>query len=177
MTGAAPGRKVRRRLSWAGLALVIVIALAFGSGAGRSRTVDDQVNSIARTIKCPQCSGQSAATSEASSAVAIRRDIARRLGDGQSADDIRDYYGTRYEDLLLTPSRSGAASLVWILPVVMVVVTFGALTLALMRNRRRPGGTATSEDRILVSAARSDAMPQTISDDEPLDRHGEGAGR
>jgi len=159
---------MNRKVAWAALAVVVVVALVIGSGAGRGKTMDDRVHAIALTIKCPECSGQSSATSEASTAVAIRADIARRLRNGQDADQIRDYYaGTFGETILLNPSGSGASSLVWILPVVMVVATFGGLAMVLRRNRRAGATTATDEDRALVAAA------QAVS----ADSHGEGAGR
>ena len=157
-----------RRLSWIGLGLVVIVALVIGSGAGRGQTMDDRVHAIALTIQCPQCGGQSSATSEATGAVAIRKDIARRLANGQNADQIRDYYASTFgETILLNPSGSGASSLVWILPVVMLVATFGGIGVVLRRNRRSAEGEATDEDRELVAAAKA------VS----LDAHGEGSGR
>ncbi len=131
-----------RRIPWIVLGFVVVIALAFGSGAIHGQTEDDRVMAIAATIKCPQCEDESSATSEASEAVAIRSDIAVRLKKGQSADDIRGYYASKYgEQILLDPGRTGAASLVWILPVLALVAAFGGLGVIFARWR----GMATAE--------------------------------
>ncbi len=157
-----------RRLPWIALLLVAAVALIIGSGAGRSPSIDDQVVAIASTIRCPECSGQSSATSEANTAVAIRNDIRERLEQGQTADEIRDYYAGSFEEsILLNPPRSGAGRVVWVLPVVVVVASFGGLGLALRRWRRTDDEAATDEDRALVAAARAGNG----------DVHGEGAGR
>jgi len=188
----APSRRsaAARRGPWIVLALVVVAALAFGSGAGRGRTLDDRVQAVARTIKCPQCSDQSAATSEAPTAVAIRADIARRLARGQTGDEIRDYYGSRYEEsILLNPSSSGTASLVWILPVVALVGAFGGLAFAFRRWKAASTGEVSDDDRQLVADAQRGVFPAGAPDDDRDgdgpdddgelvgDSHGEGAGR
>lgn len=158
-----------RRVPWLVLAVVVVIALAVGSRTGGSSDREDQVRAIAETIKCPQCPGQSSATSDAATATAVRADIGRRLAAGQSADRIRDYYVSKYgEAVLLNPARSGASALVWGVPVAAVVIAFAGLGFAF--HRWRAAGTAgpSDADREMVTAAlrRSD-----------LDAHGEGDGR
>lgn len=157
-----------RRAAWVALLVVVVGTLIVGSGAVGRPSRDDEIFSIANTIRCPQCSGQAASTSEAPASVAIRTDIAARLAKGQSGDQIRDYYASRYgESILLNPGRSGAASLVWILPVVALVAAFTGLGFAFGRWRRQPAMAATADDRELVATAR-------ISVTDP---HGEGDGR
>lgn len=127
-----------RRLSYLAMAVVAIVALAVGTlDDGPARATEDRVESIAATIRCPQCAGQSAANSDASSARAIRREIAERLDDGQGADDIRAYFASRYGDeILLTPPATGVGSLVWVLPVAATVVAAAGLGLAFVRWRR-----------------------------------------
>jgi cytochrome c-type biogenesis protein CcmH len=148
------------------LGFVVAGALIIGSRADGPTTLEDRVQSIASTIECPECNGQSVASSSGRSARAIRSDIAARLERGQTADQIRDYYAGRFgESLLLNPRSSGAGSLVWILPVVAIVIASAGLAAAFVRWRRTPDVHATDEDRALVAAAMAD------------DPHGEGAGR
>lgn len=127
-----------RRASYLVLAVVAAAALAVGTfDEGPARATEDRVEDIAGTIRCPQCRGQSAADSDAASARAVRAEIAERLDAGQSADEIRDYFAASYgEELLLTPPSTGIGSLVWILPVVVVVAGGGGLALAFARWRR-----------------------------------------
>jgi cytochrome c-type biogenesis protein CcmH/NrfF len=69
-----------RRLSYLVLAVVTAGALLIGTlDEGPARATEDRVEDIAGTIRCPQCRGQSAADSDASSARAVRAEIAERL--------------------------------------------------------------------------------------------------
>lgn len=127
----------RRRLSWLALVIVLGLALAVGTRAEAASSPQDRARSLAATIKCPTCRSQSAATSDAPAAKFIREEISRRIADGQSNDEIRDYFASRYgEEILLTPSASGVAGLVWIVPVVVVVLAAAGLGYAFLRWRR-----------------------------------------
>jgi cytochrome c-type biogenesis protein CcmH/NrfF len=127
-----------RTVSWIAIAVVAIGTLAYGTIDSRGEpALADRVESIAATIRCPACSGQSAANSDTSAARAVRREIAARLEDGESADDIRDYFASRYgESILLTPPESGAGSVVWALPVVVFVIAAAGLGYAFVRWRR-----------------------------------------
>jgi cytochrome c-type biogenesis protein CcmH len=155
----------RRKVPWLVLGFVVIGALIVGTRSDGPQTREDRVLAIARTIECPECNGQSVASSGAASARAIKRDIGERLDRGQSGDQIRDYYAGRFgESLLLTPRRSGVSGLVWIIPVVAVVIAVAGLAAAFARWRRGSATEATDEDRALVAAAMADP-------------HGEGQGR
>ena len=79
---------------------------------------------------------QSVANSDAAAAEYIREKIDELIDDGLSDDEIRAYFADRYGDeILLTPSSSGLAGVVWMAPVVLVVVTVAALGLAFRRWR------------------------------------------
>lgn len=144
-----------RRWSWLVIAALVVVALVrAGVSDGTARTAEEQVRDIAATIKCPTCRSQSVAESDAAAARAIRADIARRVSDGQSADEIRDAVAATYgEEVLLTPGRSGLEGLVWILPVVALVLGLAALSAAFARWRRTPARSASDADRELVEQA------------------------
>jgi len=158
-----------RRLPWLAMAVVVAVALLVGVRPGGGTSDEDRMRAIASTIKCPRCASQSAATSDAPTAAAIRRDIARRLADGQSPDQIRDYFAGRYgEGILLTPGRSGAAGLVWAIPVVGVVIACAGLVLAFRRWQAAAPTATTDADRELVAIAL---------DRQQHDPHGEGEGR
>lgn len=144
-----------RRWSWSIIAALVVVALVWaGVSEGSPRTTEERVRDIAATIKCPTCRSQSVAGSDAASARAIRTDIARRVEDGQSADEIRTAIAATYgEDVLLTPPSSGAEGIVWILPVIALVLGLAALSATFARWRRAPTATATDADRELVQRA------------------------
>jgi len=146
----------RRRATWGAMLVVLAVALAVGGREPSGpRSVEEQVHAVASRVRCPTCRGLSAAVSDAPAAEAIRDEVGRRLGEGQSEEEIVDYlvasYGT---DIVLAPDPVGAGLLVWVLPVVVgtsVVAGIG-IVLARRRGRRvRP----TEEDRDLVARARA----------------------
>jgi cytochrome c-type biogenesis protein CcmH len=147
-----------RRWSWfAIVALVLVALVRNGVDDGPARTDEERVRAIASTMKCPVCAGQSVADSDVAAARAIRTEIARRVEGGQSDDEIRDAIAATYgEDLQLTPSASGFAGLVWILPVVALVFALAGLSATFARWRRSTSATATDADRVLVEHALSE---------------------
>lgn len=135
-------------------ALVLVSLTRAGLSDGPPRTAEERVRSIAATIKCPTCRSQSVAGSDSAAARAIRVDIARRVGLGESADEIRAAVAATYgEDVLLTPSRTGVEGIVWALPVIALVLALAGLWAAFARWRRTPGAGVTDADRTLVEHA------------------------
>ena len=144
-----------RRLSWIVIASVVLVGLVRASvDDGPPRTTEEQVETIARTMKCPICESQSVADSDVAASRAIRLEIATQVEQGRSAGEIREAISATYgERVQLIPPASGFAGLVWILPVVALIVALGALSAAFARWRRAPATAATEEDRALVHEA------------------------
>jgi cytochrome c-type biogenesis protein CcmH len=147
-----------RKWAWAALAvaaLVVLIAGAFRSPT--DGTSDDRMFAIAAQMKCMQCVGESVANSQAPLAIQMRAEIMKQMRAGQSDDEIYNYFADRYgQAVLLNPSGSGFASLVWIVPVVVVAVGLMGVGLAVTRRRRGGGDVVVSdEDRELVARART----------------------
>lgn len=144
-----------RRLVYLGLAVIALIALTIGvTGQRGARTEDEKVRQIASTVRCPTCRGLSAAESDAKAAQAVRDEIRTQLRAGQSAAEIRAFLAGRYgRDILLTPDASGVTSLVWVLPVVLLVAAVAGLVAAFRRWRDHPVAVPTPEDRVLVAHA------------------------
>jgi len=122
--------------------LAVTIAVAIGAAiiAGRddpgSGTVADRARHIAAGLRCPVCLNLSVADSPSRLAGEMRAAIAARVRSGQTDEQIRAYFVSRYgEWILLEPARRGLNLLPWALPVVAVVV---GLTVWLAFVRRRP---------------------------------------
>lgn len=145
----------RRVVSWGALLVVLVVALIIGSRPADNDTMLDRVHDVAATLKCPQCTDESMATSNAPTAVAGRKEIQRRLEAGESPDQIRDFFvGTYGKRLLLTPQRSGFDALVWIVPVAATIVAAAVLGAVFLRWRRIvPRGELSDDQRALVDEA------------------------
>lgn len=145
----------RTRLSLLATLAVLVVALFVGArGAGGPATPEARADHLATKVRCPTCSGVSAAQSDASASVAIRDEIARRVAAGETDGEILRFFVDRYgDDILLTPSASGAGAVVWGLPVVALVLAAVGLVVAFRRWRSRSGGEVSEEDRALVARA------------------------
>lgn len=144
-----------RRWSWLAIAALVVVALVRNAvDDGSPRTVEERVQAIAGTLKCPVCLSQSVADSEVAAARAIRTEIERRVEAGEEDEAIRTAIADAYGDAVqLTPSGSGFAGLVWVVPVVALVLAFAALSATFARWRGHTAGVTSDEDRALVDEA------------------------
>lgn len=140
-------------LSWGVLAVVVVAALAFGTFDTDPPTAEERVRNLAGQFACPQCAGQSVRDSDVGISVQIRAEIADRVAQGQSDDQILSFLTQAYgRDYLLTPSASGAASLVWAIPVFAATVVLAGVAVAFKRWRPRQVEVSDA-DRELVEQA------------------------
>jgi cytochrome c-type biogenesis protein CcmH/NrfF len=147
----------RTKISWFMLVIVFASLLAFGTlDSGGPSTNGERVTAIAETIKCPQCTSESVAQSSVPIARVILSDIARRVDAGESDEEIRQVLADRYgPEVLLTPSSSGLAGLVWVIPVVGFGAAALVLAYSLLRSNRQAMTAATDADRDLVADALS----------------------
>jgi cytochrome c-type biogenesis protein CcmH/NrfF len=147
------------------MAVVLVVALVIGvTQSSEPPTNADRLTAIARTIRCPYCSGESVAESDSAVSQEIRLDIAKRLQAGQTDDQIRGALADQYGDfVLLNPATTGVTSIVWILPVMVLVIAVAGLAAAFRRWQRRSDVHATEADRVLVDQALAG---QGADDDE-----------
>jgi cytochrome c-type biogenesis protein CcmH len=139
----------------------LVLVLAVGAAlvlAGRSdgpRSDPARVEHLSEQLRCPVCEGLSVADSPSSTARAIAADVQRRVGDGQSDEEIRTAYVRQYGSwILLEPPASGFGALIWFVPVAGVV---GAAALTAWTMRRRSSTNVaqpSSRDLAVVAAAR-----------------------
>jgi cytochrome c-type biogenesis protein CcmH len=142
----------RRRAGWLALAAVLVVALAVGVTQDRPPTTPtERAQHLAEQIACPVCDGQSVADSGVSASRGIRQYIDTRIADGASDAEIRDELADDYGDhVILTPDRTGLASLVWTLPVAVLIAALVGVGLAFRRWRGRAEVRASAADRSLV---------------------------
>ena len=121
-----------RWLPWALMGIALAAALAVGiADADNPPTAAERSTALARTIRCPQCQGETAAESNVAIAAAIRADIRERVDQGQSDAEIRQVYADLYGDsVLLTPPGEGFGSVLWVIPIVAVVVGAAVLGIA-----------------------------------------------
>ena len=77
---------------------------------------------VASTLRCPVCQGESIQDSPAELAQQMRAVVRDRLRAGETPDEIRAYFVSKYgEWILLEPTMSGLNILLYVLPVLLVV--------------------------------------------------------
>lgn len=145
----------RLALSWLAVAVVVSVALLIGAtGDTGPRSQQERVYEIAATIKCPQCSGESVAESDAPISRQIRSEIAEGLQTGKDPDQIRAEIAAGYEeDIRLDPSAEGVTGLVWVLPVAAFVVVSAGLVVVFRRWSRQARVHPTEDDQRIVDDA------------------------
>jgi cytochrome c-type biogenesis protein CcmH len=125
-----------RTLSWVLAVIVAIAALSIGITDGETRSDAQRVSDISSLVKCPACRAESVRDSQSTTAENVRDEIARRVKLGQSDEVILDALASSFgNEIILTPPKSGTASLVWVLPVVGLVVAFAALAFSFRRWR------------------------------------------
>jgi cytochrome c-type biogenesis protein CcmH len=83
--------------------------------------IDLQVREVAKTLRCTICQNESIWESQAELAQQMRDLIKERLLKGESPDQVRAYFLSRYGDyILLTPQKSGMNWILWAGPFVLL---------------------------------------------------------
>lgn len=156
MNRSTLNRTIKRWPSWVLLLLCAVALMVVGvDRVSGPSTAEERIDAIAQRLACPTCDGESVYESRGSASQAIRKEIARRVADGQSSDDeivaaIDDSYEA---DLRLVPDSSGLESMIWIAPMVVVVGAVALLVVAFRRWRSEGSLTPTDEERSVVEKA------------------------
>jgi cytochrome c-type biogenesis protein CcmH/NrfF len=138
---------------WMLMGLIVVALLTVGTTRDNGPlTQSDRIDSITKHIACPTCDGESVYVSRASAAEAIRNQVAREVRAGTMTDDeiIGSIANTFKAQVLLVPRATGVDSLVWIMPIAVLVCAVAGLFAAFRRWRRDNSGEASSDDVALV---------------------------
>lgn len=109
-----------RKILSLGLFLSLVFSIAFHVDAD---TLEDQVADISGELMCPVCEGQSVAESNAQLARDMRAIIKTKLLEGNTKEEIIDYFISSYgETILASPPPRGFSVILWLLPVLSVLI-------------------------------------------------------
>jgi cytochrome c-type biogenesis protein CcmH len=147
---------LRRWAPWILLVLVGAGALGYGLNRSSHQSLDARVTHIAGEVRCPVCSGESAAQSDAAPSVAIRNQIRQDLQAGQTEAQILARLVRAYgPGILEKPQPSGIGLLVWVLPVVAIAGMTAVVIVTVSRWRARAGAPADMADRPDANGARA----------------------
>ena len=110
-------------------AFVVVFFTIFATSTTTSST-QRRIAHLESIVRCPACEGLSVGQSNATSSIAVRHEIERRVKAGDSDTSILTSLQERYGSaILLTPSSRGLGAVLWIVP-------FAAVALGLFILRR-----------------------------------------
>jgi cytochrome c-type biogenesis protein CcmH len=91
------------------------------AGTVQEEEIDLQMRDIAKTLRCTICQNESIWESQAELAHQMRDLIKERLMKGESPDQVRAYFLSRYGDyILLAPQKRGLNWLLWAGPFVLL---------------------------------------------------------
>jgi cytochrome c-type biogenesis protein CcmH len=102
---------------------MVAIPLAVFAQSGGRAVTDDEVNAIAKDLFCPVCESTPLDVCPTQACADWREVIRTKLSEGQTAEEIREYFELQYgARALAEPPRSGFTLAVWVLPIGAVVV-------------------------------------------------------
>ncbi|MFI5035983.1 MAG: cytochrome c-type biogenesis protein CcmH [Acidimicrobiales bacterium] len=120
------------RLWLAALAVVAVVAVLV---APRTPAAAARVAHLESLVRCPSCEDLSVAQSNATTALAVRREIVAAVQRGRSDTQILTSLEATYgSSVLLSPPTTGLGALLWAVPVALIVLA-GLVGVRLTRRR------------------------------------------
>lgn len=146
------------------ISLVLLARVAAAQDAGtpvpQRQVTSDDVNRIARQMYCPVCENEPLDACRTAACQQWRAQIAQMLSEGQTEDQIKQYFVDRYGlRVLAQPPAEGNSLLLWVLPVVGLLA--GAIYVVLLMRRMRARATASPGTPV---------TPAKTSRDEYVDR-------
>ena len=148
------------------LPVLISLVLTQGYAPGREGTTpldeahEARVTRVAKQIRCMVCQGTSIADSPASMARAQLDKVREMVAAGNTDDEIFDYFVARYGEFsLMNPRKDGSNSLLWALPVVLLLG--GLIVIFAMRSKPKepPAPTVAAAETVedpYLAAVRAD---------------------
>ena len=118
------------------LASLLVASVAYAQGGQPYKPTDNDVNRVAKQLYCPVCPNTPLDVCETKACEDWRAQIRDQLSEGWTDQQIIDYFVAQYgERVLAEPQRKGFTSLVWFLPLIVVLVGLG-IVYEILRNWR-----------------------------------------
>jgi cytochrome c-type biogenesis protein CcmH len=118
----------------AGIAALSVFVAASALSQDAEAELEKRTTQVAATLRCPVCQGESIQDSPSELAQQMRAVVKTRLRSGESPEQVKAYFVSRYgEWILLEPKMTGLNIVLYVLPVVLVI---GGLVLVVFLVRR-----------------------------------------
>jgi cytochrome c-type biogenesis protein CcmH len=133
------------RIVWLPAALALLALLAALPALAQTPSVDE-VNSVAKKLSCPTCTGINVADCPTETCAQWRSQIGQMLAEGKSEPEILDYFSSRYGDQVLqVPPTRGFFVWVWALPVAAIAIGLVWLAFRMRGWVRQPAAVPAEE--------------------------------
>lgn len=130
-------KNLRSKLILLGLVVFVSLLIVSVAYAQSKVPTDNDVLRVAKQLYCPVCPNTPLDVCETKACEDWRAQIRDQLSQGWSDQQIIDYFVAQYgERVLAEPQRKGFTSLVWFLPLLVVLVGIGVVY-EILRNWRK----------------------------------------
>ncbi len=118
--------------------LILCVVWLWSPSPAIAVTIDEQTHLVAAELRCPVCQNLSVGDSPSEMANQMRDLIREKLKNGESPDQVRAYFVSRYgEWILLAPKRQGFNWVAWLLPFCVILAGAGAIGWVVRRGMAR----------------------------------------
>ena len=105
------------------LLFTLIIFINFFSFAEKSEKIDSQLRELAGELRCMVCQNQSLLDSDSELAKDLKNVIYKKLQEGESKKEIKDFLVKRYgEFILFRPLLNYANLILWGSPIIFLLV-------------------------------------------------------
>ena len=130
-----------------GALALVTLALSSTLRAQVDSLLEARTAAVASTLRCPVCQGESIQDSPSELAQQMRAVVRDRLRSGESPEQVKAYFVSRYgEWILLEPRMSGLNVVLYAVPVLLVLGGL-ALVFVLVRRWTTPADSTVSGPR------------------------------
>ena len=153
---------------------LIVTGCASSSGPLSAEEMETVAQGIDRGLMCPICPSETIDQSQTEIANQMQIMVREKLAQGESSDDIYQFFADRYGlGVLAEPPKSGFNLLIWVIPPIGLLLGSVVLTLTVRAMRREHHGQ-TKEDALPQLAGLE---PYLSAVDQEIHRLTKGSGR
>ena len=142
-------------LACLGTAQASIDTYEFSSQAERER-----YRTLVEELRCPKCQNQNIADSDAPIAMDMRDEIFKKLGEGQSSEQIVEFLVDRYGDFVrYKPPVNKSTLILWYGPAGLLAFGFVMVAIIVIRRRR---STRTKQNEQKLSSDEKNRLSDIL---------------
>ncbi|MFN8015266.1 MAG: cytochrome c-type biogenesis protein CcmH [Acidimicrobiia bacterium] len=127
--------KINAKVFWSVIAAVVVIAGLISISTSNKETISSKAKAITTQLRCLECEGLSVYDSDTKTSKSISKDVKIRLEQGQSKNEIINYYENVYgEYIRLEPKGKSGNWLIYVVPVFLILFLVLTIFLFVKKN-------------------------------------------